>query len=115
MRCRPGLQLVSEVIGTGEPVTKGDRVTVRLNGWLNRGDSIQKDVQIEFTIGGREVIPGLEYSVEGMRTGGTRKVRISPHLGYGDVGVGDLIPPRAVIVYAIELLRIERAAPASPW
>jgi hypothetical protein len=51
------------------------------------------------------MIAGLFYAVQGMRIGGYRKVAISPHLAYGDKGIPDEIPPHAVLVAEIEVLR----------
>ena len=109
MDIKPGIELVSESAGTGQFVKKGDRVTVRLNGWLNQGDAIQQDYVGEIVVGSRAVIPGIEYSLEGMKPGGKRRVRISPHLGYKDTGVRDLIPANAVLIYEIEVLNVKGA------
>ncbi|MGB3917962.1 MAG: FKBP-type peptidyl-prolyl cis-trans isomerase [Thiothrix litoralis] len=42
-----------------------------------------------------------------MRVGGTRKVKISPHLAYQQTGVPGIIPANAVLIYEIELLGVE--------
>jgi FKBP-type peptidyl-prolyl cis-trans isomerase len=106
MQLRTGIKLLSETEGTGEPVKKGDKVRVRLSGWLNRGEPIQENHVEEIVVGRRQVIPGLEYSLEGMKKGGVRKVKISPHLGYRDRGVSGRIPSHAVLIYEIEILDI---------
>jgi len=43
-----------------------------------------------------------------MREGGYRKVRISPHLAYRDVGVEDKVPPDAVLIYELWLTSITK-------
>ena len=105
---KSGIKLLSETQGTGEPIKKGDTVKVRLNGWLNQGQQIQEDYLGELMVGAREVIPGIDYSIEGMRRGGKRKVKISPHLGYREAGVENRIPPDAVLVYEIEVLEVRQ-------
>ncbi len=109
MMLKSGVKLLSETQGTGEPIKKGDTVKVRLNGWLNQGQQIQENYLGEIVVGNREVIPGIDYSIEGMRQGGKRKVKISPHLSYREAGVENRIPPNAVLVYEIEVLEIERS------
>jgi FKBP-type peptidyl-prolyl cis-trans isomerase len=108
MMLRAGIKLLAETQGTEEPIKKGDTVKVRLNGWLNQGQQIQENYVGEMTVGGREVIPGIDYSIEGMRRGGKRKVKISPHIGYRETGVENFIPPNAVLVYEIEVLAVKR-------
>jgi hypothetical protein len=41
-----------------------------------------------------------------MREGGTRELRISPHLAFGDKGIPDRIPPNAVIICNVKLMKI---------
>ena len=41
-----------------------------------------------------------------MKPGEYKRVKISPHLAYGEIGVPALIPPNAVLVYDIWLLEI---------
>jgi FKBP-type peptidyl-prolyl cis-trans isomerase len=108
MDLKPGIKLLAESEGNGACVHKGDTVTVRLNGALNRGDVIQEDYVGEIVVGSRALIPGIERSLEGMRQGGRRRVKISPHLGYGDQGVKGLVPADAVLVYEIEVLDVRR-------
>jgi FKBP-type peptidyl-prolyl cis-trans isomerase len=107
MMLRSGIKLLAETQGTGEPIKKGDTVKVRLNGSLNQGQPIQENYLAEVIIGSREIIPGIDYSIEGMRRGGRRKVKISPHLGYRQAGVEERIPPNAVLVYEIEVLEVK--------
>ena len=80
-----------------------------MRGRMNDVKSYVPPAQIgEVMVGGREVIPGIGYSIEGMRRGGKRKVKISPHLGYREAGVENLIPPNAVLVYEIEVLEVKQ-------
>ena len=110
MQLKPGIKLLSEVAGVGAVAEKGARVQVRLTGWLSKGEPIDQEPVSEFVVGSRILIPGIEYSVEGMRVGGIRKIRISPHLAYKDTGVPGIIPAGAVLTYEIELLGVEERA-----
>jgi len=58
------------------------------------------------TLGSRQTMAGVEYSLYGMKPGGYRKVRVSPHLAYRDEGLGDLIPANAVLIVEIWLREI---------
>jgi len=59
-----------------------------------------------FRIGAREIIPGLEYGVEGMRVGGIRRILVPPHLGYGPQSIPG-IPPNSKLTFEVELLKVE--------
>lgn len=104
MQLKPGVKLISESEGLGDPIRKGDRVRVFLAGWLTGGDPIQERSESEVLVGGRILIPGIEYAIEGMRVGGIRRVKISPHLAYKENGVVGVIPPNAVLTYEIEVV-----------
>ncbi len=102
---RPGIKLEQDLVGSGREASRGNSVTIRYVIYLNRGDEVDSR-QHTFTIGDREVIAGLEYAVEGMREGGKRRIRVSPHLAYRDGGVPDRIPPNAVLVFEVELIKV---------
>jgi len=106
---RPGIKLEQDVVGSGRAASRGDAVTIRYDLYLNRGEKVDSG-QHTFTIGDREVIAGLAYAVEGMREGGKRRVRVSPHLAYRDSGIPDMIPPNAVLVFDVELVKVESNA-----
>jgi peptidylprolyl isomerase len=110
-----GLKLLQEVDGTGRSAEKGDRVTYNLRIFLHRGDEVPLNEVVDRTIilGKRQVIAAVEYSLAGMREGGYRKVRASPHLAYGKQGVPGLIPENAVLILEI-WLRVSAPPPAGP-
>jgi FKBP-type peptidyl-prolyl cis-trans isomerase len=77
---RRGIEITELRLGNGLTAERGKTVTVRYDGFLNRGDKFQENVTCTFRVGSREVIPGLAHGVEGMQVGGLRRVRVSPHL-----------------------------------
>ena len=106
MKLKPGLKLLAETVGLGDLIARGDCASVRLRATLSRGVVVDVSHVEQVTLGQRRVIPGVEYALEGMRVGGIRKVRISPHLAYGDRGIERRIPPNATLIYDLELLEL---------
>jgi FKBP-type peptidyl-prolyl cis-trans isomerase 2 len=123
MRLKNGIELLDEREGTGRPADKGDRIVYNLRIFLNKGDEVLlNERQAEYlpermirteggcrlvnhqaTLGKRQTIAGIEHSLVGMKPGGYRKVRVSPHLAYRDQGLTDLIPPNAVLIIELWL------------
>lgn len=105
-----GLIIEDTVTGTGAAASTGRDVIVHYAGWLADGtqfdSSKEKQDPFEFTLGKREVIPGWEEGLPGMKVGGTRKLTIPPQLAYGEAGAGDTIPPNATLTFEVELLSV---------
>ncbi len=102
---KSGIKIVSETLGSGPVLKKGDRVRLTYDMQLNRGDFLFKDQQAMLTVGDRNFIAGFRYGLEGMRAGGTRRFRASPHLCYRDTEVAG-IPKNAVLVCDIKNVEI---------
>jgi FKBP-type peptidyl-prolyl cis-trans isomerase len=99
----PGVQIVEETAGDGSVVERGEMVRCDLQISLNRGEVVHPRQQTTVRVGDRNVFPGLSKSLEGMRRGGYRKTRVSPHLAYGAPGITGKIPPDAVLICEIWL------------
>lgn len=105
-----GLQYQDLKLGSGPAAAAGDTVSVHYTGWLVDGTEFDSSVggdPFEFTLGRGSVIEGWDQGVEGMQVGGIRKLFIPAELGYGERGVGDIIPPSATLVFEVELLEIK--------
>ena len=112
------LQKVDTVAGSGDEARPGRVVRVHYTGWLydaskpdkrgNKFDSSKDSGQpFDFTLGAREVIPGWDEGVAGMKVGGKRVLTIPPDMGYGARGAGGVIPPNATLVFEVELLDVK--------
>jgi len=121
-----GINLIDEREGEGPPARKGDRIVYNTRIFLNRGDEVtlngkqaehlpEEMIRVEdgvpfvdhsIVLGRRQAIAGVEHALMGMKVGGYRKVRISPHLAYGDKGIPDVIPADAVLICEIWLRHI---------
>ena len=107
-----GLGYVDLVEGKGATPKTGETVSVHYTGWLKSGQkfdsSHDRGQPLQFPIGKGRVIKGWDEGVGTMKVGGKRKLVIPAHLGYGDRGAGNVIPPGATLIFEVELLGIEK-------
>jgi FKBP-type peptidyl-prolyl cis-trans isomerase len=123
MTIASGIKLLEEREGDGRPAGKGDRVVFNLKIFLNRGDEVPMNalqseeapahrMRVEgddrfvdhiIVLGKRQAMAAVETALIGMKAGGYRKVRASPHLAYREKGIPGLIPENAVLILEIWL------------
>ena len=100
------------VVGDGDEATKGKKVTVHYVGVaFSSGEefdaSWNRGQPFGFKLGKGQVIAGWDAGVQGMKVGGRRKLTIPSDLAYGDRGMSSVIPPKATLLFDIELLSIK--------
>lgn len=112
---KSGLQYVDTVVGTGPKAKTGNTVVVQYTGWLNKDGNKGKKFDssydsgrpLTFSLGRRQVIKGWDEGVQGMQVGGKRTLYIPSKLAYGRKGAGDAIPPKADLIFDVELVEIK--------
>lgn len=100
--------------GDGAELTANKTAVVTYKGWLTNGKMFDASRQnsdgslqpFVFALGGKQVIPGFEQGVAGMKVGGTRLVIVPPSVGYGSEAKEN-IPPNSVLVFEIKLLSVQ--------
>jgi FKBP-type peptidyl-prolyl cis-trans isomerase FkpA len=101
-----GLQYKVLQEGNGEMPTSKNTVEVHYEGSLVTGDvfdsSYQRGKTISFPL--KSVIPGWTEGLQLMRIGSIYELYIPYQLGYGDTGYPPVIPPKATLVFKVELL-----------
>ena len=107
-----GTGLWFKVIGKGEGEAAAEGKTATINYKVSLLDGTEcynsaVDGVKTFTIGRGGVESGLEEGILMLNEGGKAKFIMPPHLAYGLPGDGDKIPPRAIIVYDVEVVSID--------
>jgi len=76
--------------------------------FLEDGSQIDstKNRALQFKVGHGEVMEGLDVAVQHMSVGQVCEVTIPSLYAYGTTGCPPQVPPRAVLIYKIELLRL---------
>ena len=97
--------------GVGEPMVKGQKASVHFTGRLEGGKALfntrDQGGTVEFIAGSRQIIPGLDMGVVGMKKGEKRQLIVAYPLAFGAGGYPGMVPPRSTIVFEVELLGIK--------
>ena len=118
---RSGIEIIADTPGQGATVERQHVYHLRLKMWLNQGEPIRWEhpwgmidrarledngatLFTDLRIDRENLFAGLFQGIEGMRIGGTRKLKISPHLAYGETGIAGKVPAQAVIIAEIEFI-----------
>jgi len=96
---------------TGTKATKGQQVSVHYKGQLADGtvfdSSYKRNEPIEFAIGVGQVISGWDEGIQLLEVGDKARLVIPSDLGYGANGAGGVIPPNAILVFDVELVKVK--------
>jgi FKBP-type peptidyl-prolyl cis-trans isomerase FkpA len=94
--------------GTGASPTSDSVVKVHYRGTLTDGkefdSSYARDTPAQFSL--RQVVPCWTFGVPAMKTGEKAKFVCPSSAAYGDAGSPPHVPPKATLVFEIELLDI---------
>ena len=109
---KSGLKYAILKQGEGQEAKKGHRVSVHYTGWLQEGEkkfdsSYDRGEPFEFQLGAGRVIKGWDEGIQGMKVGEKRQLIIPPKLGYGGKGAGGVIPPKATLIFDVELIGVK--------
>ncbi len=79
---RDGIEILEELEGNGAPAKQGDVLRFDCAVTLDR-KVVQQRREEKTWLGSRRLSPAITESLRGMRPGGYRRVRVSPHLAFG--------------------------------
>ena len=104
-----GLQYEVLVEGTGPRPSATDTVVTHYHGTLTDGtvfdSSVERGSPASFPV--NRVIAGWTEALQMMGVGAKWRLVIPPELAYGERGAGGAIPPKATLVFEVELLEIQ--------
>jgi FKBP-type peptidyl-prolyl cis-trans isomerase FkpA len=97
--------------GNGNFAAKGNLATIEysvflLDGTLCYSSKVEGPKTFKIGMGGVE--SGLEEGILLMKKGSKAKFIMPPHLAHGLPGDGKKIPPRAILVYEVELIELQK-------
>jgi peptidylprolyl isomerase len=97
--------------GSGRQAVAGDNATVHYTGYLPDGSifdsSIPRDQVFKFAIGMGQVIAGWDEGVAMMHVGDKARLEIPYQLAYGEKGIEGIIPPKATLIFDVELIALD--------
>lgn len=105
-----GLHYIIEQEGNGTAAAKHKNVSVHYTGTLTDGtvfdSSYKRNQPISFQLGMGRVIKGWDEGIALLKTGGKAKLIIPYFLAYGEQGRPPVIPPKATLIFDVELVDV---------
>lgn len=105
-----GLEYIDQRIGFGEAVKSGSKIKVFYTGMMKDGKVFESNVGQEpflATLGQTPLIRGWNEGLLDMKAGGKRKLFIPYKLAYGEDGKPPRIPPKADLIFEIEVTEVK--------
>jgi FKBP-type peptidyl-prolyl cis-trans isomerase FkpA len=105
-----GLWYMIDKTGHGNKATNGEQITLKYKVSLMDGTLCYSSDSLgpkKFIVGRGGVESGLEEGVTMLREGDRAVFIMPPHLAEGLPGDGDKIPARSIIIYEVEVLKLE--------
>ncbi len=109
---KSGLQYIIVETSKKDPVApiNGHKVQVHYSGYLTDGkmfdSSVKRNQPFEFTLGVGQVIKGWDEGVALMKEGDKCRFIIPYQLAYGEKGYPGAIPPKATLIFDVELIKV---------
>jgi len=98
--------------GAGEVAKSGSFMVVHYTGTLTDGtkfdSSVDRGEPFNFTLDTGQVIEGWDKGMLGMKVGEQRRLTIPYQMAYGERGFPPVIPPKATLIFEVELLEIAK-------
>jgi len=115
------LRYIEVAVGAGQTVQPRQCVYAHYTGWLTDGTKFDSSRDTlpngtprppyAFALGMRRVIAGWDEGFQGMSVGGRRRLLIPYQLAYGEPGRPPVIPPRAELIFDVELMAVADTMP----
>jgi len=101
--------------GGGETVMSGAQVHLHYNGYLEHHDEPFDSTRLRnkkavVVLGTGQLIPGLEIGIGTMKTGEISTFLITSDYAFGDMGCPPRMPPKATVLFEVELLHFHNEA-----
>jgi len=111
-----GLQYKILTAGQGKKPAESDTVLCNYKGTFLDGTEFDSSAKagkpVPFEV--KNVIPGFKEVLQLMPVGSKWQVFVPPNLAYGERGAGGVIGPNATLIFEVELVSIQDAAPSAP-
>jgi FKBP-type peptidyl-prolyl cis-trans isomerase len=106
-----GLHYIIEEQGNGPKADKHRHVSVHYTGTLENGtvfdSSYKRNQPISFQLGVGRVIKGWDEGIALLNVGGKARLLIPYFLAYGAEGRPPVIPPKATLIFDVELTDVK--------
>jgi FKBP-type peptidyl-prolyl cis-trans isomerase len=93
--------------GSGKVTERGDTIRAHYKATLPNGDLLRDSRSsgppVEIIVGSTKTICGFEKGLIGMQPGGQRRIFVPWRLAFGEAGRPPDVPPRADLVFVIDL------------
>eukprot|EP01031_Cornospumella_fuschlensis_P028281 gene28281-34149_t len=87
---------------------QGDSISIDYVAYLEDGtcfdSSRGRGQPLNFVLGAGQIIPGIEMVLPLMSRGTGVRIVVPPEYGYGEKGYPPIIPPKATLLFEVELL-----------